>query len=80
MSNLLGYVSNPSTFNIRFVINYSNKNKVDPTLSYMLILENKMHEANLEISREKFINYGKELKLFPGVNEWFKKIKNLHRK
>ena len=34
-----------------------------------------MYEANLEISREKFINYGKELKLFPGVNDWFKKIK-----
>ena len=58
------------------VIDYSRKNKVDPTLSYMLILENKMHEANLEISREKFINYGKELKLFPGVNDWFKRIKN----
>ncbi len=57
------------------VIDYSHKNKVDPTLSYMLILENKMHEANLEISREKFINYGKELKLFPGVNDWFKRIK-----
>tara|TARA_B100000745_G_scaffold258552_1_gene181756 strand:- start:63 stop:698 length:636 start_codon:yes stop_codon:yes gene_type:complete len=42
----------------------------------MLILENKMYEANLEISREKFINYGKELKLFPGVNDWFKRIKN----
>ena len=58
------------------VIDYSHKNKVDPTLSYMLILENKMHEANLEISREKFINYGKELELFPGVNDWFKRIKN----
>ena len=58
------------------VIDYSNKNKVDPTLSYMLILENKMHEANLEISRENFIKYGKELELFPGVNDWFKRIKN----
>jgi hypothetical protein len=42
----------------------------------MLILENKMHEANLEISRENFINYGKELELFPGVNDWFRRIKN----
>ena len=58
------------------VIDYSNKNKVDPTLSYMLILENKMHEANLEISRENFIKYGKELELFPGVNDWFRRIKN----
>ena len=33
-------------------------------------------KANLEISRENFINYGKELELFPGVNDWFKRIKN----
>jgi len=57
------------------VTEYSKDNKVDPTLAYMLILENKMHNANLEISKENFINYGKQLKLFAGVNEWFKRIK-----
>ena len=49
------------------VSKYSKENKVDPTLSYMLILENKMHDAGVEISRENLINYGKQLKLFSGV-------------
>ena len=57
------------------VSKYSKENKVDPTLSYMLILENKMHDAGVEISRENLINYGKQLKLFSGVNDWFGRIK-----
>ena len=56
------------------VTEYSRENKIDPTLSYMLLLENRMYEAGLEISTGTFLNYGKQLKLFNGVNEWFKRI------
>ena len=52
----------------------SKKNKIDPTLSYLLLLENKMYEAGIEISKENFNQYGKKLKLFAGVNDWFKRI------
>ena len=57
----------------------SKKNKVDPTLSYLLLLENKMHEAKLEISKKNFNQYGKKLKLFPGVNDWFKRINQFYK-
>ena len=56
------------------VTEYSRENKIDPTLSYMLLLENRMYEAGLEISTGTFLNYGKQLKLLNGVNEWFKRI------
>ena len=57
------------------VIQFSHDNKTDPTLSYMLLLENKMHEAKIEISKENLMNYGKQLTLFNGVTSWFRRIK-----
>ena len=33
-----------------------------------------MHKAEIEISKKNFNIYGKKLKLFPGVNDWFKRI------
>jgi hypothetical protein len=57
------------------VTQYSRDNKMDPTLSYMLLLEDKMHQSNLEITKQNFQNYGKQLELFKGVNEWFSRIK-----
>jgi hypothetical protein len=57
------------------VTQYAEHNKVDPTLSYMLLLENQMHQAQIEISRENLMRYGKQLVLFPGVQEWFGRIK-----
>ena len=58
----------------------SKKRKIDPTLSYLLLLENKMHEARVEISKKNFNRYGKKLKLFSGVNEWFKRINKFGKK
>ena len=57
------------------VTQYSKDNKMDPTLSYMLLLENKMYDAKIEISKHNFQTYGKQLELFQGVNEWFSRIK-----
>ena len=62
------------------VIKNSKKNKIDPTLSYLLLLENKMHEGGVEISKKNFNKYGKKLKLFAGVNDWFKRINKFGKK
>tara|TARA_B100001250_G_scaffold408289_1_gene430439 strand:- start:106 stop:903 length:798 start_codon:yes stop_codon:yes gene_type:complete len=62
------------------VTTMSKKNKIDPTLSYMLLLENKMHETNIAISKNNFEKYGKKLKLFSGVNDWFKRINKFGKK
>ena len=50
-----------NTKNISTLLN-SKKNKIDPTLSYLLHLENKMYEAKIEISKKNFNQYGKKLK------------------
>ena len=57
----------------------SKKNKIDPTLSYLFLLENKMHDAKIEISKENFNKYGKKLKLFPGVMIGLKELINLEK-
>ena len=46
------------------VIKNSKKNKVDPTLSYLLLLENKMYEAGIEISKKILINMERNLNYF----------------
>jgi hypothetical protein len=62
------------------VTNNSKRKKIDPTLSYLLLLENKMYEAKIEISKKNFNQYGKKLKLFHGVNDWFKRINKFGKK
>jgi hypothetical protein len=42
------------------VTKISKKNKIDPTLSYLLLLENEMHEAEIEISKKNFNHIWKE--------------------
>ena len=58
----------------------SKKNNIDPTLSYMHLLEEKMYKAKVEISKQNFNKYGQKLKLFSGVNDWFKRIKDFGKK
>ncbi len=57
------------------VINYAKQNECDPTLTYLMLLEQQMRSAGLKVNAETFKNYGKQLKLFKGVNEWFARIK-----
>jgi hypothetical protein len=40
-----------------------------------MLLEQQMRSAGLKVNSETFKKYGKELKLFNGVNEWFARIK-----
>ena len=64
----------PKEFWIK-VINYAKQNECDPTLTYLMLLEQQMRSAGLKVNAETFKKYGKELKLFKGVNEWFARIK-----
>jgi hypothetical protein len=57
------------------VINYAKQNECDPTLAYLMLLEQQMRSAGLKVNAETFKKYGKELKLFNGVSEWFARIK-----
>ena len=57
------------------VINYAKQNECDPTLTYLMLLEQQMRSAGLKVNAETFKKYGTELKLFKGVNEWFARIK-----
>jgi hypothetical protein len=57
------------------VINYAKQNECDPTLTYLMLLEQQMRSAGLKVNAETFKKYGTKLKLFKGVNEWFARIK-----
>ncbi len=64
----------PKNFWIK-VANYAKENHCDPTLAYLMLLEQQMRSADLKVNAETFKKYGRELKLFKGVNEWFSRIK-----
>jgi hypothetical protein len=64
----------PKEFWIK-VANYAKQNECDPTLAYLMLLEQQMRSAGLKVNADTFKKYGKELKLFKGVNEWFARIK-----
>ena len=64
----------PKNFWIK-VANYAKENHCDPTLAYLMLLEQQMRSAGLKVNAETFKKYGRELKLFKGVNDWFSRIK-----
>ncbi len=64
----------PKNFWIK-VANYAKENHCDPTLAYLMLLEQQMRSAGLKVNAETFKKYGRELKLFKGVTEWFSRIK-----
>ena len=48
--------------------------KADDILSYMKVTIDESHKRNLPITREDFMEYGKTIKLYKGVEEWFDRI------
>ncbi len=53
---------------------FTDKNKMDPILSYMYMMLRKANETDQPIRREDFVKLGQEVKLYPGVLEWFGRI------
>ena len=45
------------------VANYARDNHCDPTLAYLMLLEQQMRSAGLRVNAETFKEYGKELNL-----------------
>lgn len=48
--------------------------KADDILAYMKVTIDEAKKRNLSIKREDFMEYGKNIKLFKGVEEWFDRI------
>ena len=48
--------------------------QADDILSYMKTTIDESHKRNLPITREDFMEYGKTIKLYKGVEEWFDRI------
>ena len=51
----------------------SKEKKMDGILAYMYIMLEKAHAAKVSIRREEFVNMGKDLEFFPGVEDWFER-------
>lgn len=50
------------------------KEKMDPILTYMYLMIRMSKDKHSPISRDVFVNAGKNIKLFPGVETWFDRI------
>lgn len=54
----------------------ARKNDGDPILTYMKLMLAKADQMDIPITRQAFEDYGKEMKFFPGVEEFFDLINN----
>lgn len=52
----------------------AKREKADDILAYMKVTIDESYKRNLPITREDFMEYGKSIKLFKGVAEWFDRI------
>ena len=50
------------------------KHQADNILIYMQLMLEKANAAQVRIQRKNFVDYGKGLKLFSGVDKWFERI------
>ncbi|MBN1365686.1 MAG: haloacid dehalogenase-like hydrolase [Syntrophaceae bacterium] len=58
----------------------SIEQKSDEILTYMLMMLEKANQARIQIKREAFVNYGKNIDFFFGVKEWFKRMNDFAMK
>lgn len=52
----------------------AKKHEADEILMYMRLMLTEAEAKEVEVRKESFVSYGKKLKLFKGVNDWFKRI------
>lgn len=48
--------------------------KADNILAYMKVTIDQSRERNLSVTRQDFMEYGKSIKFYKGVTEWFERI------
>ena len=52
----------------------ANENNMDRILAYMFLMIKAAKEKNVEITKESFMNLGKDVVFLKGVKSWFKRI------
>lgn len=52
----------------------AKEHKADDILAYMKVTIDESRKRNLPITREDFMEYGRSIKFFKGVTEWFERI------
>lgn len=55
------------------------EDKMDQVLTYMYLMVKKTEELGYHLTRDYLNKMGKDIELFPGVNDWFKKINEYGR-
>jgi len=58
----------------------AKREKMDGILAYMYLMIRKSHDLHRPIRRDVFVNAGKDIMLFPGVPDWFKRINSFGEK
>lgn len=52
----------------------AKENNADGILSYMTLMLEKVHGTEVKITKKAFKEYGETVAMFPGVEQWFKRI------
>jgi len=50
------------------------KNNMENVLAYMYLMLKKAEENNMSVKKQAFVEYGKNIKFYPGVTSWFDRI------
>ena len=50
------------------------KNNMENVLAYMYLMLKKAEEKNISVKKAAFIEYGKNIRFYPGVLDWFDRI------
>lgn len=56
------------------VSNLSKENEMDTILAYMYVMLKKADLANISIKKSAFLEYGKNISFYEGINTWFDRI------
>lgn len=56
------------------VKNLAKENDMNEILAYMFLMLKRAREKDIKITEQAFIEHGREIPLFPGVEDYFKKI------
>ena len=53
---------------------FGSANRMDGILAYMYTMIRESEKRNMPLTREKLINMGRDIVLYPGVEDWFRRI------
>ena len=59
---------------------HEHEHDMDEVLAYMHLMIEKAREAKVAITREALTEHGRDLDMFPGVEEWFSSINDYCKK